>query len=282
MIMSNRHYEQNPSLKHAALLQSVCRPLDKHGVSFFGYTAVDAMNRAYCLGSKADYAENYLRSALAHNDIHRFEMESKTKPQYFFWDFCELDKENEILYDIAAKFNQSHTLTITRSSKDLIECYHFSGKNHDEHLNQYYAENLDALHLYIDYFDDCLKNIPELAELYKHPVSISKTSLSVSNRPQECAEIRPDIHNIAQFTTPITLTRANQFLLSDQERECLRWMHKGKPYEMIGQIMNVSRKTVERYVTTIKEKYECTTLFQLGEKMAEHNLTPLLSQYQSR
>ena len=282
MIMSSSTIEQNPSLKHADLLHAVCRPLETHGISFFGYTAVDAMNQAYCLGSKADYAENYLRSALAQNDIHREEMERKTKPQYFFWDFCELDQENEVLYSIASEFDQSHTLTITRSSEDLVQCYHFSGQNHQDQLNQYYAENLDALHLYMDYFDDCLKTIPELAEVYDHPVTISKKAPSINTAPQQYRKDSPDIRDISQISTPFYFTRANQFVLSDQERECLRWMHKGKPYEMIAQLMNVTRKTVERYVTVIKDKYQCNTLFQLGEKMAENNLTQLLSPFKSK
>ena len=40
---------------------------------------------------------------------------------------------------------------------------------------------------------------------------------------------------------------------------------------------NVSRKTVERYVASMKEKYQCYTLFQLGEAISANNLSQLLS-----
>lgn len=271
------NHEQNPSLKHANLLNSICSVLQTHGVTFFGYTAVDPMNRAYCLGSKVDYAANYLQRALAQNDVHTFDSNLKATPQYLFWDFCQLDKDNEELYRIAREFDQSHTLTITRASDELIQCYHFSGQNHNEQLNQYYLEHLDALHLFIDYFNECLRTIPELAEVFQNPVSISKKSESLLLQPQEYAKVIPDINDISQYQAPVRFTQANQFLLTDNERECLRWLHRGKPYDMIAQIMQVSRKTVERYVRSIKEKYQCYTLFQLGEKIAENKLSELLS-----
>lgn len=270
--MTTINHDLNPSLKHADLLKSVCRPLEAHGITFFGYTAVDAMNQAYCLGSKVDYAENYLKQALANNDIHQFEIEKKSTPQYFFWDFAELDAENAALYRVASEFDQSHTLTITRASEDLIQCYHFSGQNQNQGLNQYYLENLDALHLYIDYFDECLKTIPELTRLFENPVNISKKS----NAGQRVTDCTIDFETISECKTPIHFKRANHYLLSDQERECLRWIHRGKPYEMIAEIMNITRKSVERYVASIKRKYHCTTLYQLGEKMAESRISPLL------
>ena len=136
--MKNISYEQNPSLKHANLLNSICSPLKAHGATFFGYTAVDSNNRAYCLGSEVDYATTYLERALAQNDVHTFDIAyTEKQQQYMFWDFCQLDKDNTELYRIAHEFDQSHTLTITRASAELIQCYHFSGQNDNQQLNQY-------------------------------------------------------------------------------------------------------------------------------------------------
>ncbi len=185
VVMNIINHEQNPSLKHAKLLNSLCSPLKAHGATFFGYTAVDSMNQAYCLGSEVDYAATYLQRALARNDVHTFDPEHKAAEQYLFWDFCQLDKDNEELYSIARDFDQSHTLTITKASDDLIQCYHFSGKNDNEQLNQYFLEHLDALHLFIDYFDECLQKIPEIAEVFQHPVSINEKSAGLISQPKQ-------------------------------------------------------------------------------------------------
>ena len=65
--------------------------------------------------------------------------------------------------------------------------------------------------------------------------------------------------NLKQYLTPMEL-------------ECIRWLHKGKSAELISEILGKSRKTIERQIASIKRKYNCYTLFQLGQKIIEDGL----------
>lgn len=268
--------EKNPSIRHADLIASLCEPLSTLGIKFFGYTAVDDIGNTYCLGSKADYATAYLQQNHAQNDIHQRNKKSKKDLQYVFWDYCELSENAKSLYKMAAEFNQGHTLTITKHDKSMTHCFHFSGDLYDEAINQRYLNHLDALHLFMDCFNNDLTRIPELKSLFEDPLIIDNSHWKKS----EITNINIDPRSVnltREAHKPIVFENFMRYLLSEKERECLRWMHAGKSYNIIAEIMGISSKTIERYVTSIKEKYHCYTLFQLGEKVNNNFLSAFLN-----
>lgn len=266
---------KNPSLAHHTILNELCTPLKTIGVNFFGYTAIDVNNNAFCLGSKPDYAAEYLRRNHARNDVHYHSGDAKKQFHYDFWDYLEMEKHTEELYQMAAAFDQGHTLTITQHDDDMTHCFHFSGHMTDQGINQRYLEKLDSLHAFISYFKDCMVNIPELAEVYKLPINIknsdntNKKIVAVSSDPREI-----DIHFMASNT--LYFKNHSQFYLSEKERECLKWLRLGKSAALIADIKKVSYKTIERYIDSSKKKYNCYTLFQLGEKITASGLTTFL------
>lgn len=265
--------EANPSIKHHAILDTICRPLKKHDVVFFGYTAVDSDNKAYCLGSKLDYALEYLKSEFVKSDIQHYDGDSVGKYEYTFWDFADLNTSTQNLYKMAADFDQSHTISITRHEKNRTHCYHFSGGVQDNGINERYLQHLDSLHSYIDYFDDCLKNMPELASVYDHPTYVGQqkpleVQLLTSN-PKE-------IDLVKHGDKTLRFKHFYHYYLTKKERNCLYWLKQGKSVEMIAMINEVSRKTVDRHVSSIKKKFDCYTTFQLGIKIGAAGLADFL------
>ncbi|MFC3909217.1 helix-turn-helix transcriptional regulator [Legionella dresdenensis] len=275
--MSNpTQVDQHPSIINHTVLNELCTPLQKLGVHFFGYTSIDAQGQAYCLGSKLNYAKEYLRQNHAHNDVHYRPVELKKQYHYDFWDFLNLDARAEKLYRMAAEFDQGHTLTITRHDTDITHCYHFSGQLNDDGINQRYLEKLDSLHTFIDFFNDCLQNITEIAQIYQHPINVGSEKLNQS-KPINLISADPRTINLADSAqNSIQFKYFSQYFLTDNERQCLRWLHQGKSAEMIAAINNVSRKTIERYIASIKRKLDCFTLFQMGEKTASNGISDFL------
>ena len=277
VMMSTKHSQQHPCLEHHALLERLCRPLKSLGVEFFGYTAVDLEGRAYCLGSKPDYAAEYLKQNHAQNDVHHRTDNIDKQKRYHFWDYAQLDKNAEALYQMASKFDQGHTLTITRTTPELTRCYHFSGRLADSSLNQRYLEKMDCLHAFMDYFDDCLNEMPEVAAIYQHPVILQTSEQKEAQPPTPVGCDPRTVDLAAHAQNPLCFKRSKRYYLTRPERRCLYWLHRGKSSEMIAQIQGVSRKTIERHIASIKEKFGCYTLFQLGQKIAEMGLTEFLA-----
>lgn len=265
----------HPCLKYHQLLHDICNPLKDIGVTFFGYTALDDANNAYCLGSKNDYAEAYLARNHVKKDILTSYQNDKKRYEYDFWDFQDLDAEQEEIYHMAAEFNQSHTLSITQHFDNKSHSFHFSGALNDIGLNQRLLEKMDYLHLFIDSFKHKLNTVNELKEIYNHPTQVDQSSI-VENRVVNLIKENPrtlDIANIAYDT----LSFLSDFYLTQNERECLKWLALGKSSELIAQILQVSRKTVERNVSAIKDKLGCYTLLQIGIKLAENDYMKFFS-----
>ncbi len=61
--------------------------------------------------------------------------------------------------------------------------------------------------------------------------------------------------------------------LTPRELECMFYILRGRSYKRIARILNISHRTVEEYVSTIKLKFECNTKDELIEKAYELDLT---------
>ena len=56
----------------------------------------------------------------------------------------------------------------------------------------------------------------------------------------------------------------SELYLTKRELECVCWMRQGKTAEEVAIILGISKRTVEQHITSMKKKFGCTTLFQLG------------------
>ncbi|CDZ78797.1 Bacterial regulatory proteins, luxR family [Legionella massiliensis] len=267
---------ENPSIAHHEILSEVCTPLKTLRINFFGYTALDSEGNVFCLGSKPDYAREYLRRNHAHNDVHYHNENRPKQVHYDFWDYLDMTKNTEDLYHLAAAFDQGHTLTITKHDNELTHCYHFSGRLTDSSINQRYLEKMDSLHAFIDYFNNRLKNIPELAAVYKLPINIGDRA----KQQRKINTIIDDPRRIdfeVEAKNRLHFKHESRYYLNPKERECLQWLRLGKSAALIAEITEVSRKTIERYIESIKAKNNCYTMLQLGEKIAASGLTTFLN-----
>lgn len=271
--MSTQTPVLHPCIEHHDIYAQVCSPLQKLGVKFFGYTAVDANGRAYCLGSDADYAEQYLLNEHAKKDVHFHQDDESQKLSYYFWDYADLSVDERAVYRLAHEHDQGHTLTISKQTKMMTHCYHFSGYVNDENINRRFLLEMDFIHAFIDYFDDCLDTISEIKNVYEHPINITPKTLDKD------FIIIGDDPRMLQFDNATSHLRFKNFsshYMTDKERTCLYWLGRGKSLAMIAQILEVSNKTIERHIASIKRKYKCYTLYQLGQKVAECGLSELL------
>lgn len=265
---------KHPCLTHHKVLDTICKPLQALGVNFFGYTALSQQGEAYCLGSKSDYAAAYLESNHVRSDVH-YRPAFRTKQfHYHFWDFVKLDPKAESLYHMAAQFDQGHTLTVMRFDDTMTHCFHFSGSLHDTGLNQRFLEKMDLVHSFIDYFDDCLVNMPEVSAIYQYPTQI-KTARN--DKSFKVIENNPKIISLPDVAKDeLRFKHGASYYLTALERKCVSWLRQGKSADLIADILGVSRKTIERHIASIKRKYDSYTMYQLGEKIAVAGLADLL------
>ena len=266
----------HPCLTNHTVVKQICQFLNGLGVTFFGYTALDQQGDAYCLGSKYDYAEAYLQHNHVRSDVHYRPTFKTNRFHYHFWDFVELDPNAAKLYSMAAAFDQGHTLTVIRFDEEITHCFHFSGSISDTGLNQRYLDKMDMVHSFIDYFDDCLINVPEIASIYDYPTNMAPKPVTQEKEFTIVTDDPRIIHLPDTAVNELRFKHGSRYYLTAKERECLSWLHKGKSADMTASILGVSRKTIERHISSIKGKYDSYTMYQLGEKICAAGLSDLL------
>ena len=77
------------------------------------------------------------------------------------------------------------------------------------------------------------------------------------------------IHRLRELNSPER--PANTIWLSERERQCLEWAAAGKTDWEIGQILSLSEKTVNVYVSRAKTKFQVKTRAQAILKAVKLN-----------
>jgi len=175
------------------------------------------------------------------------------KNRYVLWD--SLDSNDVILKDSRELIHVEHGLTIIHQTKEGTGFFNVGNTDGDiTHLNTY-LNHLSALNEFVLYFYD-------------------NTKLLFQKAKQERLIIMPDqkhVHSLQDKLLHIT----------QRERDCINWYLRGKNSGEIAIILGISRRTVETHIEHIKQKLNCTNLFQLGYSLAamefkEHGFIPEL------
>lgn len=75
-----------------------------------------------------------------------------------------------------------------------------------------------------------------------------------------------------EFLSAIKSDNYKAYPLTPREIECFYWLIQGKSAEEIGIIIGISRRTVEKYIKSMKIKYNCAKVTQLIYQLTKRGL----------
>lgn len=247
-------------------IQSICKPL-------FENTEITAVffRRIYRNDHALSFSTNPAKIEWHYvNKKYKFARseicptEHRLKPGYYLsdkLDYCHpellLLKKEEQQY-----FSHYHNLIVMNSTSEYNEAFDFATSNSNSLINEWYLSNIDVLEKFISYFKSRITVFLQTPEKFwvSPPEDFS----------QGLGEIR--YHNDQALILDKDRAKTNVehycAMLTPREKECLYWMFLGKTMPEIALILNISKRTVEKFITNIKEKFACNTLFQLGNALS--------------
>lgn len=274
--LKNQEYTQNilALCEYSQSIQEICNPLfQKFGLTNFNYYILYDNKRRLHLNSNPEWLKHYYEKK--YYNTARSDLSPKLyKDGCGLWDSWSEDDigSKTIKLDAAENFNIAHGLMLTKRLKDSSLVFEFSTNKDNVGINNLYMSNLDIFENFTYFFQKKAETIIKLASLH-------------------IFKLEKDFDRI-----PVGETYANKILLSQQEifskyqnggfvyqpltkkeLECIDWLAKGKTALEIGLILNISRRTVEKHITHIKEKLGCYSLYQLGKKVNKLGLERFLS-----
>jgi len=166
------------------------------------------------------------------------------------------------LEEAREKFNINFSINLTQKTKGGIEAFGFATKDNDPSSDERLLNQIPLLRSFTKIFRSKHKKLFDL--VYDNQVHFH-------------SYIGEKFHQVEQKAVSILqkdhlLQKLGFFLPSDitqREKDVLEWVANGYPASYIAQQLNLSIRTVENYLATIKCKLFCTSKVELINKAKE-------------
>lgn len=250
-------------------MQSICNPLAKHGVTTFGLTRIYKDNSRFGLCNRPDWIEHY------YNQGYVYETRLNRNPDCYqagayLWDAWEPTHSGHQLVgnDAALNFNIGRGITILEKTDQWIDKFEFASTPNNYLINGFYLNNLELLHNFVQNFKETSHSLIKEAEKargivpYEDNINFYQDGLDTQIPHVEYSNIFWNRNK-----NKLGKQNATLFNLSSRELDCIHWLLKGKTVPEIAIILEISHRTVEKFILNLKTKLGCHSLFQLGIKI---------------
>ena len=255
------------TLTSSHYVQQVCANLFlRFGLNGFRH------NRQYDEGSRFElttdphWSEHYMAQGYFNYFYvdNQFKVNRNQFPPYLLWDACnKMPPDSELaIKDAIVNFNLGSTLTISRYSQTWTDRFDFTAPRNTKRINEIFLNNLCEFDQFINYYLDTMSDLIRRAHNARDylPYSIELCSDNPKNFiPQRI------LHALNFNSSKQLISNPSKPILTKRELECLYWLNYGKTVPEIALILQISYRTVEKFISNIKCKFNCRTFFQLGQ-----------------
>lgn len=242
--------------------------LKKLKLTFFGYSRIYDDGYRYNLSNRCDWVEHYFT-----NDYQNIARLDRHPSCYtsgcIIWDTWSKNYSEPqiVLKDMEDNFNIAHGLSIIKRCENYCDGFDFGASRDHHSINDFYLSNMDLFENFSLYFIDKAKDLMRQAD-----------------RDRFLVTYKPDIDIYSEYPDTLSgmnnlkiLDRFNKYPLTERELNCVDWLIKGKTAGELAMILGISERTAEKHIISIKQKLDCHTMFQLGNKISKLGLDKFLT-----
>ena len=262
----NTHTRQF-TIKYSNKMQKLLKIIGGHfDINYFCHFAMSVDGFRSCIRSNPEFAEYYDESKCYINDP--FVRHPKTYSEgAVLWSSAENAVEHRVYDSYKDRFDMHNGLTIVQKSRNpqySFECFSFAAPASNRRILSIYLNEMAVLRQFIEFFRTEAAHV--LLDLHNNPISMMElkgmdfygTALPASSLTEsERIEIESSFNLSKSIETLANPESSLLSLLSLRERQCLNLYLRGKSAQGTSQILNLSRRTVEHYLESIKNKMNC-------------------------
>lgn len=249
-----------------AEIQEICKPLKELGVNFFNYVRFYNDGSITILTTQGDW----LKFCLENERPRVGNILDLTDGIYFWQDIFE----KEVICDAKNSFNICKGMQFMNITSEYRDVYAFASENDSDYMLSYYFNNMDLFQKFILYFLDKTEDLFRQADKNRIVAPDAMKIPSIEHDMKKLSRIK--FMNRIRFQSHLN---GEKLKLSQQQMSCLNYLSMGYTAKEIGQILDISHRTVETYIIKIKEKLKCETKPELIYKhfttIAQGNLNAL-------
>lgn len=237
-------------------VQQLVKPLyESLNISYFGQTRMFRDGTVTALLSNVSLGEHWVE--------HKYALPGSDEKGIFIEKGFYLASQLGKLYTdkqqmaLREKFNIDHALFYIQKFEKYDDVIMIAAEPSNYNIINQYINNIDFLKNFISYYYENASKLLEIADETR--ISIPKSLITDKTLVTETFKMPTSNLNITNFT----YYNRHAIYLTKREKECAYWLIHGKSAEEIGIILEISKRTVERYIDNIKLKLNCSKLTQI-------------------
>ncbi len=200
------------------------------------------------------------------------QINSRLKAGCHFWmSNMELSAANQ---DAKKYFNIDNKFELTERGKNYYDIFGFGSASGSVNVIDYYLNNMHVLKQFILYFKDKIKTLLDEAIKNKENQIFIPELRAINILPK--SKENQTLKEFRQKTKHFFLSDdLNDVRLTRREIESLLHLLCGRTAQQISERLDISVKTVESYLSSIRAKLNCTSRAQLFRKAYDFGLIEL-------
>jgi DNA-binding CsgD family transcriptional regulator len=268
MKKSLQHYCKNFDMgvdKIRKLSQDFCNPL---GITVFAYGRVYRDATTSWLTSSPDQ-DRFLLEANGLEGEPLFDMSKPiTEGTYLWFNDREFPGCEAFYRDRARLFRMDHGMVLIKNKEDYVEFSCYSGHLSKRPLYNLFMNEKGLFSSFIDHF---------VARLDRRSLGLLENGIPIENFSSNTDKSFPDWSLEDRESLVMTCGWKNLLKLSKREKESLLLYREGKTFEEIGIDLGISKRTIEHYLESVKNKLDIDTrgeLYLAAEKLIQFGIIP--------
>jgi DNA-binding CsgD family transcriptional regulator len=255
-------------------ISSICSPLFAVSpLNYFAYCNVYPDGSYYMLSTHADWHKHIYETQIYKNERITL-IQGQNREHIIPWDSCWPLRAAHA----SEFFKLNHCITIGKKTENNYELVCFGTDKKPNNIMNYYFNNMDILKKFIFYFKEKAIKLIQTANTQPNKLLLATYSKEFTQKGvfNNKGNYYKDARNIFKTNKYFFDTNIKKGYLTRRELECLLLTLEGKTLKEVGFLLNISLKSVDSYLTIVKEKLGCHNRSQLFRKAAEAGFTNLL------
>jgi DNA-binding CsgD family transcriptional regulator len=271
---------------------NICAPLKLLGIEHFCYYKV------YSDGTIIDFATHLAWTEFFYNKIYNLKYNPLEIVDHFYVQdgisLWEMNPHNKIWQDGKEYFNVGNGITLSLEKNEIFSetcCFWTHRDNYQ--INNFYLNNLDLLKIFVTYFKEKARHLLERAKTDRLTIpkiaEVEGTNFTIKNNRDLDLQNQNQLHK--QFIATLYPKKSNSInmdedstnlskllitsidpSLTPQQAKCVELLLSGKSVKCVSAKLNLSPRTVEHYLATVRKKYHCRNVKELIAYYLENRL----------
>lgn len=259
--------KNNIALTASTHVENICNWfLKKNNLNYFLYDRTYDNGYRFSLCNRSDWTNHYYQ--YDYQNVGKFERHSSCyKNCFVLWDQWNQNCDSHLVMKVSTdSFNISHGLTLVKCGTNYFDTFNFATTKDNYSANEFYLSNINLFENFSLYFLDQAKSLIKKADSDLYFVEYDDIDFY--------SEYSDTLLNAGKLKI---LDIYNKPILSNRELNCVNLLLQGKTVNELAVLLNISSRTAEKHLIHIKEKLDCKTMFQLGNKISAFGLDKFLS-----